>query len=96
MNPSSTHLIFPGWYYILPLSPNPNYPLWFDLHYGLFENDDSLPVTQWPVELKDGLQHQKKISTMFQHAETRASTFCLLNLLPCIYGTGHYLWDPCI
>ena len=77
------------WDDLLHPSSNIHYPLRFTLHEGLSDNYETLPLSQWPGEMKDGLQHQHNISIMLQHAEPRTRPFCPLNILPSIYGTDH-------
>ena len=40
---------------LVPPLYNLRFPLWFAQLEGLSDNDDNLPVSQWPVELKYGL-----------------------------------------
>ena len=86
----------PGWYYLVPPSSNIYYPLRFTRYEVLSDNDETLPVPQWPGELNYGLQHQQKIIIMFQHAETRTCPLYPLNILPYIYGAYQWIWDPCV
>ena len=70
----------PGWDDLPPPSSNLNYPLRFTQQEGPSDNDDTLPVSKWPGELKDGLQHQHNIRIMLQHDEPRERPFLPLNL----------------
>ena len=75
----------------LPSSSDIYYPLRIARHKVLSDNYETLPVSQWLGELKDGLQHQHNIRIMLQHAEPRALPFCPLNILPSIYGADQWL-----
>ena len=86
----------PGLDDLLPPSSNIHYPLRFTRQEGLLDNDETLPIPQWPVELKDGIQHQQNIRIMLQHDEPMARPFSPLNISKSIYGADHWLWDPCV
>ena len=85
-----------GWDDLLPPLSNIHYPLNLALNLVLWDNDETLPVSQWPGEVNDGIQHQNNIGIMLQHAKPRVPPLCLLNNFSSIYGADHWIWDPCV